>query len=254
MRGRVQKRKRALKCPGAQNKAYHAELSTNGTNPQSLQYSEYINGLCHMQLEDLSGDDFGNTPKGAFKITSNDAVAPQTWGLSALSELGGASDTTTTTSSTPTQTSSTFVASQFSSFPSSYTSSPLSPSPTLSPPIFATMTVTTAAQLPSASLPSKSLGTAAQAGIGIGGTFSGLALIIAVLWFYYKRFRRARTEDQDISSFEPSQADNFQTTIEVGEGAYHEISGVSRPNELQGIPRAELAWTPRVELSSVSER
>lgn len=203
-----------------------------------------------MQLEDLSGDDFANTPKGAFRITSNDAVAPQTWGLDAISLLGGVSDTTETASPPPTGVSSTIVATQLSSFPSS--SSPSST--TAVPAISAIKTVTAAEQLPSASSPSKSLGTAAQAGIGVGSTFSGLALIIAVLLFCYARSRRTRIEDQDIDRSEPGQADIFQTTTEIGDGAYHEISGMSRPNELQGIPRAELAWTPRVELSSIPER
>ena len=61
-------------------------------------------------------------------------------------------------------------------------------------------------------------------------------------------------KDQDLNRFEPSQADNLQATAEIGEGAYHEINGVSRPNEVQGNPLAELAWTPRVELSSIPER
>lgn len=61
-------------------------------------------------------------------------------------------------------------------------------------------------------------------------------------------------KDQNIKPLEPIPADSLEAIAEVGEGVYYEINGVSRPNELQGIPRAELAWVPRLELSAVSER
>ncbi|KAL2056352.1 hypothetical protein ABVK25_003375 [Lepraria finkii] len=112
----------------AQSKTYvyHSETSTNGTSPQSFPYSEYYNnGVCHMQLEDFSGDDFANTP--TFDITSNDAVAPQTWGLSATSLLDRGSNPTTIASSSSTGVSSTVVATALSSSsslsPASFSSS-----------------------------------------------------------------------------------------------------------------------------------
>ena len=77
---------------------YHEQVPTNGTNPLSFDYSEYdYQGICHMQLEDLSGDDFANTP--TFDLTSNDAVEPQTWGLFAPSSFSGATTSCAITSS-----------------------------------------------------------------------------------------------------------------------------------------------------------
>ena len=81
------------------NLVYTTQVSTNGTSPQSFDYSEYEhNGICHMQVEDFAGDDTANTP--TFDITSNDAVQRQTWGLSAISLLSEGSSLATTASST----------------------------------------------------------------------------------------------------------------------------------------------------------
>ncbi len=61
-------------------------------------------------------------------------------------------------------------------------------------------------------------------------------------------------DSKSAERFVPSQADDSHAITQIGEGVYQEISGVSRPNELQGRPWAELDWVPRAELRAVSER
>ena len=56
-------------------------METNGTKPQSFPFREFDKGgICRMELEYNDTSDISNTPE--FTLASNDAVLPQTWGLS----------------------------------------------------------------------------------------------------------------------------------------------------------------------------
>ncbi|KAK4694506.1 hypothetical protein P7C71_g3092, partial [Lecanoromycetidae sp. Uapishka_2] len=226
---------------------YHAEISTNGTNPQSFPYSDYYNGQCHMQVEDFAGDDVGNTPApGGFKITSDDGIAAQTYGLEAINLLGGASSATATLSTSSTRTSATTTPSSSSSSPSPVSSASTTPSTAI--PI-STPTPTPTKPTPPHSAP---LSTAAKAGISIGSAFSALTLILAAVLFYIARFRQTGDpKKQDTDPFERDEPDGPQISSEVGLGPYYEVHGRARPNELQGQDRVELDWMPRVELGAV---
>lgn len=202
-----------------------------------------------MQLENLAGDNYANTP--TFEITSNDAVAPHTWGLSALSLLGGDAALTAmaSTSSSPSS------PGPFST-PVATTSSPTSSSSLASQvPSTAAPSITNEAT-PRASTPppSQTLSTAAKAGIGIGSYFGGLALLIAVLLFRVARSRRTNIGKNDPKGAWPSGPNDVPHTHDIGGGDYYEIGGVARPTELQGMSRAELDSAHRIELNSVAER
>ncbi|KAI4212550.1 MAG: hypothetical protein LQ351_004802 [Letrouitia transgressa] len=225
-------------------------ISKNGTNPQSFPYSEFISkGLCHMQIEDFSGDDYANTP--TFGLTSNDAVQPRTWGLSALRLLGGDDSATTIVSPSTIVTSKAVKTTAVSSSSSSTTES-----------TFTILPLTTRRNLatnsPSLPSPPRSLGVAAKAGISIGSIFCVLALIITVLLIRIAR-RSRRTVTRRTKPKSSDQSRNHQARLpnevtEIGEGAYYEVNGVARPNELFGIPRSELHWESRVELNTSSTR
>ena len=219
---------------------YHAQVSTNGTNPRSFDYSQYDSqGICHAQLEDSEGDDYANTP--TFEITSNDAVESKTWGPSASNSGNGAAPATTAISasnSTPSTT---------SSLSSIVSAGSPSATPILANPTSSSPTSTDPAASPSP--PPQSLSPGAKADISIGSSFCALALTIAVLLSRDLAQTRRRTlhGQQDLNNLKPEY--QSPAAVELGdEGeALHEISGEERLRELHGVPRAELAWVPLAE-------
>ncbi len=62
----------------------------------------------------------------------------------------------------------------------------------------------------------------------------------------YRNLRSRRTTEEakgeeDYSDIlGQSSSHHFQNVAEIGEGAYNEMNGVSRPPELHGMPRVEL--------------
>ncbi|KAL2036625.1 hypothetical protein N7G274_010651 [Stereocaulon virgatum] len=240
--------------PNAVTRVYHVgETSTNGTNATSLLYPEYWNnGVCHMELENLSGSDGANSP--FFTITLDNAFPPYTWGLSATSFVDGVSNPTavalplsTTVSSTavaresPSRSSTSSLSSPASSvasaasFQTSLSSSKTSPAMTPTP----TATEISAPQAPTSPL-SEGLDTAAKAGISIGSAFCALAFITTVLLSRNAWMRRTRGGRQGHSSLRLSRPQILEEIAVIGEGAYNEVNGVTRPPELYGMPRAEL--------------
>ncbi|KAL8728828.1 MAG: hypothetical protein Q9166_005145 [cf. Caloplaca sp. 2 TL-2023] len=196
-----------------------------------------------MQLENSAEDDFTNTP--TFDLTSDDAVEPQTWGIQALSLLGGGSSASATVSMTKTSspTTATTTTSASPSLPSSTI-----PNATNSSPTTAAFSPTTPAapSVSPAQSPSASLSNGTKAGISIGCIFCTLALIIVVLLF--RNARRSRRAAGHNTRFIPKYENASPgESAEMNEGPY-EVNGITRPNELHGTPRSELAWTPKVEI------
>ncbi|KAL8673992.1 MAG: hypothetical protein Q9168_001577 [Polycauliona sp. 1 TL-2023] len=220
---------------------YHSQVATNGTNPRSFPYNEYIQeGYCHMQLENLAGDDSANDAN--FDITSDDAVQPQTWGVQAIRLLdGGVSATVAEASSTISGTMVTTLSASLSLLPSTTFSA------TKSSPLANASTPTSSA-VPSGSptSPSESLSDGAIAGVSIGSVFCALALVIVLLLFRNALRPKHLTGRDDPS---PSQEGTWPEPIaETNEGPY-EVNGIARPHELDGLPCSELSCFPdRVEL------
>lgn len=243
----------------------------NGTNARSLPYDEYKeHGSCHMQLG--LPNDFVDTRKGAFSITSNDLIAPRTWGLECVSLLQAT--TNLATPSTTAKSSATLVLAHrpplsmeppFVSISSHAAALSPSPAPTgpSAPPITSSLlsqpsspptglsapsiTSSLPFQPPSSSPPVHN-SRSARIGISVGGIVRALAL----LFFIWRSRSRRRNNNTSAASGEFD--DDRHDISEFGEGAYHELSDTARPPELQGAPKAELSGTPRVEVEAMEEQ
>ena len=193
-------------------------MGTKGTKPQSFPYSKfYKGGICHMELDHSGRSDQGDTPK--LTLTSNDAVLPQTWGLSnAVSFIAITTALPLASSSTPSSSSS------LSSPSRSYTGSS------------------------SSSSPSKSLSTGEKIGVSLSIIF-GILVLIMTASFYYAPFRRARDEKQEPTGFRPNWSRHWpecNDNAEIGEGPHR--------CELEEPPLPELDSSPQFELEAGPER
>ena len=141
--------------------AFEEHVDTNGTKPQSFVYSKFDKGgICHMELEYSINWDHGDTPE--FTIASNDAVLPQTWGLSkGVSFIAIPTALPSASSSTPSSSSS------LSSPSRSHTGSS------------------------SSSSPSKSLSAAEKIGVSLFIIF-GIIVLIMTVSFYYAPFSASK--------------------------------------------------------------
>ena len=170
-----------------------------------------------MKLENSITWESGNTPR--FTIASDDAVLPQTWGLSK-----GAS----------------FIAIQ-TALPSASSSKPSSSSSLSSPsPSYIGSS--------SSSSPSKRLSTVMKIGISLISIF-GISILIMTVSFYCAPFRPARDEKRGPTGFRPNwwrRWSEFNDTAEIGEGAHQ--------CELEEPPLPELDSAAQFELEAGPER
>lgn len=242
--------------------AYHKQVSTNGTNPQSFPYDDYNSkGICHIQLENFAEDDWADTPP--FNLKSDDAVDPKTWGLKQLGADQSSTVSAPSTTSPPTAIKTISLASSSSS--SSLTSAiVLSVSrPSLTTPFPTSMDPAASSVSSPQPSASKTLNNAAKAGISIGSIFCALALIIAILLLLRIRGLKGKhgqvTKSGLSSIFRstklPNNEDVKPETLTEIHGAPFEVDGIGRPTELQGMPRSELHWNPRgIELDATPKR
>ncbi|KAL8832399.1 MAG: hypothetical protein Q9170_004900 [Blastenia crenularia] len=227
------------KEPQSSAYVYHAQVPTNGSNPQSFPYSNYNRkGVCHMQVESFSGDDFANTPH-VFSLTSDDSSQPNTWGIGALGEAGGSPNPSHIQELPAIP--STVLAATTSELPSAASSS-LSSSLESPTPIATTPPPPPRPSNSSNSNQKTTLTSAVKAGISIGSIFSFLAI---VLIFLLARLLWSRRRRQHAGPQDPQSRFVFTENRMAGTGerrtSRYEMGGEGMPNELQGRPRAELS-------------
>ena len=170
-----------------------------------------------MKLENSITWDSGDTPR--YTIASNDAVLPQTWGLSkGVSFIAMPTTLPSASSSTPSSSSS------LSSPSTSYIGSS------------------------SSSSPSKRLSNVVKIGVSNSGIF-GIFILIMTVSFYCAPFRRARDEKRGPTGSRPNwwrRWSEFDDTAEIGEGAHQ--------CELEEPPLPELDSAPQIELEAGPKR
>ena len=212
---------------------YTANVTTNGTDPQSFPYSASFNQSCHMTLYCHNSSDCG--PRGQspeFALAHNNAAAAQTWGLAATASVGkavAATGTTTTTSSSTTS----------SSSAAAKTASATAGNAAV---VTGETGAGTGPAIPSASHGGLSVG--AKAGIGVGVAV-GAVVVVALLWFLVAKTRGMGTgrRDRGTPFGVPEMMGGQEYARHAGwvEQPRHEMSGEGRIDELQGTPQAELS-------------
>ncbi|KAM0800756.1 hypothetical protein BDR22DRAFT_232743 [Usnea florida] len=210
---------------------YTANVTTNGTDPQSFPYSSAFNQSCHMTLYCHNSSDCG--PRGQspeFALAHNNAAAAQTWGLAATASVGkavAATATGTTTSSTAT---------------SSFSAAAKTASATAGNAAVETGATGTGPAIPIES--HEGLSVSAKAGIGVGVAV-GAVVVVALLWICMAKThgmgmgRRNRE-----TAFGVPEMMGGQEYVRHGgwvEQPRHEMGGEGRIDELQGTPQAELS-------------
>lgn len=196
---------------------YTANVTTNGTDPQSFPYADAFNHTCHTSLYchgSPACGPVGQSPE--FALLHNHAAAAQTWGLSATASVGKApaAAPTATSASSP-------VAAQSAS--ASVTTSAVE----------GTATATTRA--------SGGLGAGAKAGIGVGVALGAVAVVAALGFCVLKARRRGRMALGGLGVPEMMSGQRYRTHSGWVEPSRHEMDGQVRMNELQGTPQAELS-------------
>ena len=207
---------------------YTANVTTNGTDPQSFPYADSYNQTCHMSLYCHGSPDCG--PVGAspeFSLLHNHAAAAQTWGLSATASIGKAAAAAPTATVTSSSTSSLAAAKTAQKSASASVTEAVT-----------TRTATAALQAGSG------LSVGAKAGIGVGVAVGAIAVLAALCFCVVRARGRPRRGEMSADALGAPEMMSEQeyTTRPGGVGpSRHEMSGEGRLNELQGTPQAELS-------------